>query len=523
MCNNDSRGIECTLSRLVAWPALKFLVSGGCLSIIGQTAAHIINFFTNGYLFPSGRVRAFLKTTHELAKLMPGLQEGSQVWAISQAKMKINKHGFSRLTGPDCCPVAGICILLLSFIGFPGAMLSEEENENLERSARLVQRGRELRKIGDLQGALHDLNEAVRLDSYSIDAYVQRGITRSRLKDFDGSYFDFEKALEIDPGDITALYGRGVMHQMQNDIAGALRDFNTVISLNPKHNLAIYRRGNLKFGMDLYKEAIKDFSEIIERKPNSYSTISVRGICKMFIGDFSGALDDFDRALAINPRLYRTFFVRGKVHLMQDKSNAALYDFDKALQINRQYPDPYLARGLVSLILGRHEEALRDLEKTLTLFREPEFEDAPQLLLWFTRMHLGKDEEANQRLQKHHEKRLALEEEGGAELPQWYSTQVRFQFGEIDESYILAQADGESEETEDDNRNKCKMFFYAAMNKLLQKDAETAIPLLQKCIQTNQFNEIEYLGARLQLRKLGVKLENTGQLAQPPLSLAIND
>ena len=62
---------------------------------------------------------------------------------------------------------------------------AEDEGRKEERSQRLVKRGRELRKIGDLQGSLHDLNEAVRIDPYNTDAYVQRGITRSKKMDFE--------------------------------------------------------------------------------------------------------------------------------------------------------------------------------------------------------------------------------------------------------------------------------------------------------------------------------------------------
>ncbi len=178
----------------------------------------------------------------------------------------------------------------------------EKKIENTERSNRLVNRGRDLRKIGDLQGSLHDLNEAVRINPYNTAAYVQRGITRAQTKDFDGSYFDFEKVLEIDPGDITALFGRAVMHditalfgravmhEMKNDINGAMQDFNTVLRLKPDHNMATFKRGNLKLGLGLYKEAIEDYTKVIDRRPNTTTVLSARGIAKMQTGDLTGAL-----------------------------------------------------------------------------------------------------------------------------------------------------------------------------------------------------------------------------------------
>ena len=172
----------------------------------------------------------------------------------------------------NICRIVGAGFFLLTLPVVNSFIYGEEKNfiygeekkiENTERSNRLVNRGRDLRKIGDLQGSLHDLNEAVRINPYNTAAYVQRGITRAQTKDFDGSYFDFEKVLEIDPGDITALFGRAVMHEMKNDINGAMQDFNTVLRLKPDHNMATFKRGNLKLGLGLYKEAIEDYTKVI--------------------------------------------------------------------------------------------------------------------------------------------------------------------------------------------------------------------------------------------------------------------
>ena len=434
--------------------------------------------------------------------------------------MKCSRVRISRGPSGNIWRIAGAGFLLLTL---PTVNLfiyggeKEIEIENAERSDRLVKRGRKLRKIGDLQGSLHDLNEAVRLNPKNTAAYVQRGITRAQTYDFDGFYFDFEKVLEIEPGDITALFGRGVMHEMKNDADGAMQDFNAVLRLKPDHNMAAFKRGILKFALGLYKEAIEDFTRVIDRKPRSATVLSARGVTKMQTGDLAGALDDLNLALHVNPRLYRTSFAKGKVYLLQGYRKAALFEFDKALQINRQYADVYLLRGLVHLTLDRHPEALVDLEKTLRLYKKPVQKDDPQLLLWFTRMSLGKEEEANEELQKHFDKRLAEEKEGGAEIPPLYAARVRFQLGEVEEKSVAALTGDEIKDSRDQQLNQCSNYFYTALDILLRKDAETAIPHLQKCLQTKQFNTIEYIGADLRLRKFGVKLEKTGQLPKPSL------
>ena len=45
-----------------------------------------------------------------------------------------------------------------------------------------MQRANEMRDMGDIQGALLDYNEAIRLDALNAEAYLNRGITRQNMK-----------------------------------------------------------------------------------------------------------------------------------------------------------------------------------------------------------------------------------------------------------------------------------------------------------------------------------------------------
>lgn len=400
-----------------------------------------------------------------------------------------------------------LSILLIGTIGgWPGLAEALDDTENpppiinpeAERSSRHVVRGRDLRKIGDLQGSLYELNEALRIDPYNVEAYVERGLTRGKMEDYDSSYFDFDRALEIYPQHPQALYGRAEIHAKKNDLEGALNDYNEVIHLDPDNEDAYYRRGVLYYDRDQFKEAITDFTQLIRLNPRSYRAFSLRGLSKTRLADFDGAKADFDMALHINTRLYRTYYYRGNVKIIKGMVDEAVKDFDSAVQVNRRFAEVHMIRGLVRLCRENYEAALEDLEKTVVLKDDaPEALDYTQLWIWDARMNLGREAEAEAGLRAHLDHRLSEESEGGPEVSPWYTTLVNYHLGQIDEKTLMARAADANPVTE--KEQLCEARYYRAQKYLLIDDMETANLLLKQCVESKLYQFFEYKGALVQL------------------------
>ena len=58
---------------------------------------------------------------------------------------------------------------------------------------------------GDLDGALDDYNEAIRLKPDEADVYYNRGITRKAKGDMDGALDDYNEAIRLKPDDVDGL------------------------------------------------------------------------------------------------------------------------------------------------------------------------------------------------------------------------------------------------------------------------------------------------------------------------------
>jgi len=78
--------------------------------------------------------------------------------------------------------------------------------------------------VGDVQGALDDCNEAIRLQPKAVAAFDSRGFAYLKSGQWDLAISDFNAALRLDPKLPSALYGRGFAKQKKGDAAGGKSD-----------------------------------------------------------------------------------------------------------------------------------------------------------------------------------------------------------------------------------------------------------------------------------------------------------
>ena len=73
--------------------------------------------------------------------------------------------------------------------------------------------------IGDLQAALKDCNEALRLRPNFVDALDSRGLVNLKSGQTKNAIADFDAALKINPRLTSSLYGRGLAKQRNGSIS----------------------------------------------------------------------------------------------------------------------------------------------------------------------------------------------------------------------------------------------------------------------------------------------------------------
>lgn len=103
-------------------------------------------------------------------------------------------------------------------------------------------RGRTRAAKGDLDAAIADYSEAIRINPDFGDAFCNRGMARQAKDDIDGALADYDQAIRLQPADPINFNNRGVAREAKGDLEGALADYHEAILLKRDFNLAVKNR-----------------------------------------------------------------------------------------------------------------------------------------------------------------------------------------------------------------------------------------------------------------------------------------
>lgn len=189
---------------------------------------------------------------------------------------------------------------------------------------------------GDLQGAMADYSEAVKIDAGHPEAYMNRGTVKHDLNDFKGSLADYNKAIEIDPNHPKSYYGRGGTYLAMNQFKLAIQDFDKAIEFDPSYAAAYSNRGNAKMNQKQLTEAMQDYNKAIKLNPNFADAYSNRGIAWVVSGNFEAALKDYSTALKLKPNDGLTLYLRGMAYISTGNRQMACFDFNTSAKLGFQ-------------------------------------------------------------------------------------------------------------------------------------------------------------------------------------------
>ncbi len=84
---------------------------------------------------------------------------------------------------------------------------------------------------GDLEGAIRNYDEAIRLNPCLAEAFRNRGNARFENGEVGGAILDYSEALLLDPNDADARYNRALAWERMDDPASAIADFKGYLEL----------------------------------------------------------------------------------------------------------------------------------------------------------------------------------------------------------------------------------------------------------------------------------------------------
>ena len=170
-----------------------------------------------------------------------------------------------------------------------------------------------------------------------------RAVKREFEGDLEGAILDYGEAIKLVPEDSRAWCGRGWARVCILDAEGAVSDFTKAIDLEPENSSNWARRARARYVAGDIEAALSDCNKALELCPGDLHARVHRAIARGKSGDFDGAISDCDEATRQFPHATEAYLWRGICHYMSGNSEGALQEFSAHIQSEGRKADDYAA------------------------------------------------------------------------------------------------------------------------------------------------------------------------------------
>jgi TonB family protein len=172
-------------------------------------------------------------------------------------------------------------------------------NDNTKNAVTFHLRGNAYRAKGELDHAISDYNEALRLDPKFASAFNNRGHSYLAKSDYDRAIADFNNAVHLDPHNPTFRWSRAIYYTYfrQANLDAAIADLNQVIALNPKLAAAYRVRGDAYRAQRNLDRAIADYDQSLRINPLDNRVLLERAVAYDAKGGNIQTEQDYQRVL----------------------------------------------------------------------------------------------------------------------------------------------------------------------------------------------------------------------------------
>ncbi|MGB0125911.1 MAG: tetratricopeptide repeat protein [Silvibacterium sp.] len=161
--------------------------------------------------------------------------------------------------------------------------------------------------------------------------YGNRGAAYYNKGDYDRAIHDTDQAIRLNPNEPSFYDTRGVAYKKKSDYDRAIQDFNEAIHLNPNFERAYYDRGGAYIDKDDYDRAIQDFNEAIRLNSNDANAYNNRGVAYHKKDDYGRAIQDYSQAIGLNSNFTTAYGNRGDAYFAQSNLTAAIADYEHTI------------------------------------------------------------------------------------------------------------------------------------------------------------------------------------------------
>jgi tetratricopeptide (TPR) repeat protein len=166
-----------------------------------------------------------------------------------------------------------------------------------------TERGINYFKLNDIDNALKDFANAIKLNGNNPESYLARGKILHSLNKDSLAFDDFTKAIIFDDQSAEAYAYRGGIYYkwQQTDLAEA--DLRKAVTFNPVDTTALFNLANVLYSKDDFQNALNYYIKTLKVNPEFHEVYENRGICYYNLGFYKLAAADFESAMKYDPAL----------------------------------------------------------------------------------------------------------------------------------------------------------------------------------------------------------------------------
>jgi tetratricopeptide (TPR) repeat protein len=241
---------------------------------------------------------------------------------------------------------------------------------------------------GCLPGAVGLAVAGCTLGYYLAEQRVAAGDEALQDRELDAALAEFEEAVRLDPTHHDAHYKLGLVYKEKGDWNAAAAALQEAVRLNAERLEPIFELGEVYRLLNKMTQAIRAYTLASDLAPNNFDVHFRLASCYHQVGQLDQAVAAYEDAIRIEPGNAYVRSNLGAVFAAQGKPYEAIRAYKESLECNEAQPIVLVNLATVYLNQQRWETARRVLDKAIEL--APDLSSAHERLgycLWRTQSY----------------------------------------------------------------------------------------------------------------------------------------
>lgn len=249
---------------------------------------------------------------------------------------------------------------------------------------------------GNLDDAILNYNEAIRLNDKSAEAFLYRGQAYERLRKYPEAALDYNRAISLRSPYPEASTGLGRVSLKQGNYDQAILYFNQALANDPNNADAYTGLGEGYARKNNFVAAIEAYKKAASIRPNSPDANERLGYVLVETGRFDEAIQAYTNAIRVNPDLATAYLGRGVAEEKSGNFPLAMSDYELAIGKNPDFSEAYLKKADLLVATSPPRKSSRDLELALSSYAEAIRSDPKSAEAWIKRGKLLQSQGSDQ-------------------------------------------------------------------------------------------------------------------------------